>query len=180
MKMSHLQRRAYNLATAHIGVKEIKGAEDNPEIVNWFKRVGHSWVDNDETAWCAAFMGACLLDAGLPSTGALNARSYLDWGVPVMQKEMQQGDVLIYWRGSKAGWQGHVGFYAGQQSATSFLTLGGNQSDMVKRSWYSKSQLLGIRRYPATTTGPDPDDSCWTRFLRGFMKGGDTKLRNQR
>ena len=177
MKMHHRQTRAYNIASKYIGVKEIKGPDDNQQIVKWFAQVGHSWVDNDETAWCAAFLGACLEDAGLKSTRALNARSYLDWGVPVMKHEARPGDILVFWRVSPSSWQGHVGFYVAESQAQ-YHVLGGNQSDMVRKSWYSKKQLLGIRRYPAPLG--EIEDGCWTRFMRSAISGGDSKLRNAR
>ena len=40
-------------------------------------------VDNDEIAWCAAFLGSCLERAGIASTRSLLARSYLAWGEPL-------------------------------------------------------------------------------------------------
>ena len=62
-------------------LKEIQGPEENtPEIVAFFKEVGHSWVKNDELAWCAAFANAMLIRADFPHTGKLNARSFLDLG----------------------------------------------------------------------------------------------------
>ena len=65
----------------HYALKEIQGPEVNtPEILNFFKEIGHSWVKTDETAWCAATVNYCLKKAGFPNTGKLDARSFLKLG----------------------------------------------------------------------------------------------------
>jgi hypothetical protein len=51
----------YELACKHYGLKEIRGEEHNPVILKFFKEIGHSWVQDDETAWCAAFVNYCCL-----------------------------------------------------------------------------------------------------------------------
>ena len=52
---------------------------------------------DDESPWCAAFVGAVLAECGLAGTGSLTARSYLKWGVP--------GDIAVLWRGARDGWE---------------------------------------------------------------------------
>jgi hypothetical protein len=42
----------------------------------------------------------------------------------------------------RAGWQGHVGFYAGEDGSA-FSVLGGNQSDRVSMARISRERLLG-------------------------------------
>ena len=49
-------------------------------MLRTYADVGHPEIDNDEVAWCAAFLGACLERAGIGSTRSLMARSYLGWG----------------------------------------------------------------------------------------------------
>jgi len=132
----------YQIALDFLGTKEIRGSKHNPLIEEMFKLVvgrEHS----DETAWCAAFVGACLIKAGLDSTGKLNARSYLKMGDDINTPEI--GDIVIFWRGSKSGWKGHVAFYAGEEG-NYILCLGGNQSNRVSIAKYPKSRLLGYRR----------------------------------
>lgn len=70
-------------ARSYLGTKEIKGSADNPKIMEMYRTVGHDWVEHDEVAWCAAFVGHCLEKAGFASTRKLNARSYLTWGEKV-------------------------------------------------------------------------------------------------
>jgi uncharacterized protein (TIGR02594 family) len=133
------------IARSYVGTQELKGSADNPKIMEMYRTVGHDWVEHDEVAWCAAFVGNCLEKAGLPSTRKLNARSYLTWGEKVAGLEQaKEGDVVVFTRGSSAA-QGHVAFFlkaTGQQ----IEVLGGNQSDGVTIARYAKSRLLGIRR----------------------------------
>jgi uncharacterized protein (TIGR02594 family) len=136
---------AYELARAEIGTKEVPGSAHNQAVVDYFAEVGHSWVQDDETAWCAAFVGAMLKRAGMPQTGKLNARSYLDWGQPVDPDQAKPGDVVVFWRGDKNGWQGHVGFFV-RRDGGQIIVLGGNQSNRVSEAGYAASRLLGVRR----------------------------------
>ncbi len=141
---------AYELAKEEVGTVEwAKG--DNPKVIQYFKDAGHPEVSTDATAWCAAFVGAMLARSGVKPTGKLNARSYLDWGVPVERKDAKPGDVVIFERGT--GWQGHVGFFVKDEGAL-IKTLGGNQSDAVNIKGQQAAKLLGIRRAPVAAHKP--------------------------
>ena len=144
--LKHMQ-----IAFDEYGISESKGSIHNKRIVEYFAAAGHSWVKNDETAWCAAFAGFVLSKAGLPSTGKINARSYLDIGKTV--KTPKFGDVVIFWRGSKSSWQGHVAFFITKRNGYIYC-LGGNQSDKVNISAYNENQLLGYRRMAEDTGEP--------------------------
>lgn len=132
----------FSIAMSYLDTKEIKGRDHNSVIVNFFKRaVGKSY--SDETPWCAAFVGSCLAEAGLPTTRRLNARSYLEYGYGIIGPK--KGDILVFWRGSKTSWKGHVAFYYGE-TEDDYLALGGNQNNCVCIKKYPKSRLLGMRR----------------------------------
>jgi uncharacterized protein (TIGR02594 family) len=134
----------FEIAQGYIGTTEGPGPEDNPVVMDMYASVGHDWVEHDSVAWCAAFVGHCLEKAGLRSTRRLNARSYMDWGIPVDLADAQAGDIVIFSRGSKS-WQGHVGFFV-KTAGAMIEVLGGNQSDAVTIQRYAKSRLLGVRR----------------------------------
>jgi uncharacterized protein (TIGR02594 family) len=135
----------YEIAQTYIGTVETPGPANNPVIIEMYASVGHDWVEHDSVAWCAAYVGHCIERAGLRSTRRLNARSYLDWGVPVDFADAQGGDVVVFSRGDPSGWKGHVGFFV-RATASSIEVLGGNQSDAVNIKRYSKARLLGVRR----------------------------------
>jgi uncharacterized protein (TIGR02594 family) len=121
----------------------------NPRVDAYFDDVGYPSM-TDETAWCAAFVGAMLKRCGLPHTGKLTARSYLDWGKPVDLSKAEPGDIVVLWRGSPTSWQGHVGFFDRQADGNVYL-LGGNQRDMVNVSGYSIDRVLSVRRMERTS-----------------------------
>lgn len=136
--------RVYELARAEIGT--VEWAEgSNPKVVAYYRDAGQPGVQDDAVAWCAAFVGAMLRRAGLPNTGSLAARSYLDWGEAVPLDEARAGDIVVFWRGSPNGWQGHVGFFV-RHRAPLIEVLGGNQRDQVSIASYPASRLLGVRR----------------------------------
>jgi uncharacterized protein (TIGR02594 family) len=132
-------------AGEHLGLEEWPGARHNPAIVAMFADSGHSWVQDDETPWCAAFVGSVLASVGLPHTGKLNARSYLEWGGAVRLQDAKPGDVVVLWRNSPASWQGHVGFFVRFQGDRVVLR-GGNQGNKVSDAPYPVDRVLGVRR----------------------------------
>lgn len=149
-------------AGGHLGLEEWPGARHNPAVVQLFEDVGHSWVQDDETAWCAAFVGSVLASLGLPHTGALNARSYLEWGEEVAIQDAQPGDVAVFWRGSRSSWQGHVAFFVRFEGGR-VVVRGGNQGNKVSDQAYPMDRLLAIRR----ATGAAPAGS------RPVLRSGD-------
>lgn len=134
---------AFKAAGEYLGLQEWPGARHNPRVVEFFAKSGNPWVKDDETAWCAAFVGAVLAQIGLQGTGKLNARSYLNWGEPV--RDPVPGDVVVFWRGSPSGWQGHVAFFV-RDDGDNIIVRGGNQGNAVSDARYPKSRLLGYRR----------------------------------
>lgn len=144
------------IAQGLIGTREVKGRGDNPVIMEMYAAVGHDWVEHDEVAWCAAFVGYCLEKAGFRSTRKLTARSYLDYGEKVDNvRNAVAGDIVVFKRGN-SDWQGHVAFYV-SQTKSSIKVLGGNQADAVNIRSYPKSKLLGIRRVMSADRAPTID-----------------------
>lgn len=135
--------RLINMALSQYGVTEVVGKEHNPVVVNYFKEIGHSWIKDDETAWCSAFVNWVAMKCGMETSGKLNARSWLKVGEAVNTPTI--GDVVIFWRGKKDSWQGHVAFYVNEDKDNIWV-LGGNQGNKVCISTYPKSRLLGYRR----------------------------------
>ena len=55
------------VAWGELGQSERAGAATNPRIRDYFAEAGYA-ISDDETAWCAAFVGACLERGGFAST----------------------------------------------------------------------------------------------------------------
>ncbi len=131
-----------------LGVKEEPGVRNNPKILQWATVQGLKEYDADSTPWCGLFVGHCVsatLDREPTPTELLSARSWARFGIP---SAPTIGAVMVFWRGSPTGWQGHVGFYAGE-SQDAYRVLGGNQSDSVSLAWLPKQRLV-TSRWPAT------------------------------
>ena len=131
-----------DLARAEIGTLEIKGPKHNPKVVGYFKDAGHGEIKDDETPWCAAFVGAILRRAGIEPSGKLGARSYDTWGdrldAPVY------GCIGVKKRSGGQAWQGHVGFVVAANPTTVWM-LGGNQADSVSIAPFSRWQFTSFR-----------------------------------
>lgn len=138
---------AYTIAKEYLGLKEIPGAKHSDQIVQFFADAGHSWVKDDETPWCAAFVNSVLASAGIMGTGKLNARSFLQWGEEVALEDAQQGDIVVFWRKDPDGPYGHVAFFD-KENLKNVRVLGGNQDNKVCYTTYAKSRILSVRRAP--------------------------------
>lgn len=129
------------IAGKELGQMEIPGEGHNPRILEYHQSTSLKATE-DEVPWCAAFMCWVLEKAGIPSTRSAMARSYLKWGAPLDEPEI--GCIVVFWRGSRESYSGHVAFYLGETDDY-IKVLGGNQSDQVCISFYGKDRLLGYR-----------------------------------
>jgi uncharacterized protein (TIGR02594 family) len=137
-----IARTPYNYAMTQIGVEEIIGVVHNPKIQAYLKTVNLEGY-SDETAWCAAFVNWCCVQAGVTGSGKPNARSFLTVGMEVTTPK--KGDIVVFWRVSKDSWKGHVGFFS-HFDGDSVVCLGGNQSNRVCLAHYPKERVLSFRR----------------------------------
>jgi uncharacterized protein (TIGR02594 family) len=131
-------------AWSHVGVSETRGSGATSAIVSMYAKAGHGDVKSDEVPWCAAFVGACLRDAGLSNTGSLMARSYLQYGTKIDAPRV--GCIVVLKRGAPPA--GHVGFVTGWGDGK-IRVLGGNQGDKVCEASYREADVLGYRWPPA-------------------------------
>jgi uncharacterized protein (TIGR02594 family) len=131
------------LALMHYGLKEIPGVENNPEILGFFKDIGHQWVQNDETAWCSAFLNAIAKRTGYQRSNRLDARSWSYVGKDTQIPEI--GDIVILWRDNPNSWKGHVGLFINKDDKYVYV-LGGNQNNSVCISPYPIKRVLRYRK----------------------------------
>lgn len=133
-----------DIALAEYGVTEVVGTNDNPRILQYFKEIGHSWVKDDQMAWCSAYANWVALKAGCYRSGKLNARSWLTVGRKVDLP--QKGDIVVFWRVKRSDWRGHVGFFISySEDRKHIYVLGGNQNNQVCIKAYPVYRLLGFR-----------------------------------
>ncbi len=151
----------FSVATHFKGTSEVHGSVDNPKIVEMFRVSGHPEVQDDETPWCAAFVGTCLRLSGYRSSGSLGARSYQKFGQDLKQQP-RRGCIVVFWRGDPKAATGHVAFYD-RDDGDQVLVLGGNQGDEVTTRGFPKSRVLAYR-WP-TETAPLPSDTTLPNIL---------------
>lgn len=142
----------FDIAMRFIGLQEVEGSVSNPQVLAMLQ-LDAKWVEDDETAWCSAFVNYPLWLLNQTRSRSLAARSWLLVGQSIPLTDAQRGfDVVILTRGKlpqpganviKA--PGHVGFYAGHSGETVDL-LGGNQGNRVSIASFPKSRILGVRR----------------------------------
>lgn len=132
----------FDESAKYIGLKEIAGSRHEAEILRFFADSGHPEITNDETAWCAAFVGAMLVRSGYKGTGSLTARSYEKFGEKLSQPK--PGCIVVMKRGNSS-WQGHVTFFVKKLANGRILCRGGNQSNKVNEASYSTDKVLAYR-----------------------------------
>lgn len=129
-------------AKSYIGLSEVPGKVHNSKILGWWKAIRSAFRD-DETPWCAAFVGGVLEECGIKSSRSATARSYLKWGFPLGGPAV--GAIVVFWRGSPCGSKGHVGFVVGKDKTGNLMVLGGNQGDKVSIAAFSPMRVLDFR-----------------------------------
>lgn len=137
-------------ALFYFGCEEISGEKSNPLILSWAKKLGVEGIyTNDDVAWCALFICYLCKVTGkpMPFTGfdCLRAKSFERWGNNVDVKDIMYGDILVFQRPK--------GFHVAiciAETKTSYIVLGGNQSNSVTFAEIKKDRLYSARRYYAT------------------------------
>ena len=147
-----IELTAYDLAQRFVGLREARGPVHNAHVLAMLQ-LDNTWVQDDETPWCSAFVNYVCWLLRLPRSKSLSARSWLSVGTPVAVEEAVIGfDIVILKRGEEPQpgpevlqAPGHVGFFAGLSSKTVHL-LAGNQNDQVSVAPFPISRILGVRR----------------------------------
>ncbi len=133
-----------NSGLGEIGVHEIKGGTHNKRVIEYMNATKWgTWVHDDETPWCAGFVGWCVVKAGLKEMVppySLGAKSWLKFGVSAGKPVL--GAIAV--KSRRGG--GHVGFVVGESRGGKYLyILGGNQGDKVSVRKYLRSVWLDFR-----------------------------------
>lgn len=134
-------------ALFYFGIKEIPGAKSNDIILGFAKKLGVADIyKNDDVAWCALFICYLCKVTGKPmpftSYDCLRARSFERWGNHVDVGNIMYGDILVFNRPE--------GFHVAiciAETETTFIVLGGNQSNSVTFTEIAKDRLYCARRF---------------------------------
>lgn len=140
--------RWLQIARAGLGQREVPGPAHNPWVVALWKQIRRGGIKDDETPWCAAFVGSCLEQAGVLSTRFEGALSYATWGVRLT--EPVHGCIAVFERNGG----GHVGFVVGRDVQGRVLILGGNQGNAVTIAAFPLLRVVAWR-WPPEAPRPD-------------------------
>ncbi|OOF73979.1 hypothetical protein BKG96_11300 [Rodentibacter caecimuris] len=137
-----------DIARKELGVKEIpKKTNNNPRIIEYHSTTGK--FSDDETPWCSSFVNWVMGKAGIKGTNSARALSWKSWGTTLDKPAYGAIGVIKWAKG------GHVGFVVGikldRTGKEKIILLGGNQSDKVQYSEFSKHLFVAFV-YPPNYT----------------------------
>lgn len=132
---------------SYLGLKEYRGNRHNPKILEWWQLIRMPFTD-DETAWCAGYVGGVLEECGIRSTRSAAAKSYHYTGWGQVLDGPCVGAVVVFWRKTPNGPYGHVGFVVGRDRFGNLMVLGGNQGDAVSIKPFNLERVKSYH-YPA-------------------------------
>jgi uncharacterized protein (TIGR02594 family) len=134
-------------AMREFGQEETPGPAANPRILE-YNATTTLRAQSDETPWCSSFVNWCMQQVGIAGTKSAAAISWMHWGSPCTPIP---GAITIICNHKAAGSSltasgYHVGFLIDEVPSYIRL-LGGNQSNQVKYSNFSKAnwRLVGYR-----------------------------------
>lgn len=143
-----------SIARSYLGLTEGPGALDNPAVLKLYALAGHPEVKHDDTAWCAAFVGAVLKQAGFHASGSLMAKSYTTWGRRLSGPIYGCIGVKDRRGAPKGSPLGHVFFVLGANQYE-IIGIGGNQNDRVSIAAYPRHEFCAYR-WPSAIPLPVP------------------------
>lgn len=136
----------YKLAEKDIGFRE-RGTNQGLDVL--IKQAGYG---ANGWQWCKLFVGAKLKVAGYPSQASGMARSVETDPNFTKLSGPALGAIVTMYREPKSSGKGHIFLYDGE-SSLGIRGIGGNESDMVKRSFHARNRVVG---YYWPKTAPPP------------------------
>jgi uncharacterized protein (TIGR02594 family) len=132
------------------GIHEMHGNSSNPIILELLDRADGSDdgknlqnIHDDETPYCSSALCGNFEELGFTSPRSAMARSWEHWGVHLIGPAL--GCVVVFWRGSRSGSNGHVGLVAGRDQHGNLVVFGANQGDQFKYSNFDTERVLSYR-----------------------------------
>lgn len=143
-----------------LGLSEIAGPQHERRVLAMYAACGHPEINNDETPWCAAGVGWCLVQSSLPlppTARNLMARSYAKYGRELDTDDiLPRGAILVWPRGRPPS--GHVNLLL-HDDGTTLTCIGCNQGNGkgggVTITREAKSNLIAARM-PVGIVKPAP------------------------
>lgn len=123
------------------GIKDL-GFHETGDNHGLQKLIADAHCGEEGQPWCAIATNAWLERAGIRGTRSPSSQSFRHDANFVELAGPALGAIVVYWRGAgQNSGIGHVGLYCGE-TATQVLTLGGNESDAVRKQFEPKSKMF--------------------------------------
>lgn len=139
-----------------LGLSEIEGSRHEARVLAMYVASGNPQIHDDETPWCAAYVGWSLAQGGKPNTKSLLAISYASYGTALDRTKLIPRGAIAVW--TRVGGN-HVNFVL-EDDGTYVTCLGGNQENNhgggVTISRRLKSQAVAYRMPPDTNAAQVP------------------------
>ena len=143
--LNKAQKQILKTAFQYDCVARYPNKKNNPQVLHFFHDIGFTNIKDDETSWCAAFVNFCLKANGINHSHSLVAKDWLKIGIAT--DAPQPGDVVVFWREKRNGWQGHVAFFIKEDKVNHLIyAYGGNQGGSVCLKAFPKNNVLAYRR----------------------------------
>ena len=164
-EVSELSAAALTVARSCLGKGE-EGGNNSGEFVEMLHQKRFDGNDDDDGAWCAAFMSHCFEEASeqlgeempfLRSGGAKRlfknacaAGRLIESGQEAIERSVMPGDLVCWHRGDPSSWTGHIGIVERVEPGV-FWTIEGNVGRFpakVRRfkHTFDESNLIGFAR----------------------------------
>ncbi len=133
-------RSAMDVAKQFDGLNE----RADSRVLDSFMQASGTWrnLSARDTAWCAAFANAALVESGQRGTGSNLASSFMGWGQGT--NAPKPGDIVVL-RPQARGASGHVGFFDGFDDRGNVRVFGGNQSNAANTRTFAASEVRSFR-----------------------------------
>lgn len=154
------------IAWSQRNTREIKGVGHHPNVTLSAVMIGRPDITDDETAWCATWVGGCLERSGIKSTGSAMAKSYLKFGRGLSSDEqIPAGAIGVQNRTNNPAF-GHVGFVL-EDLGDKVRFISGNVSNRVTIDIRNKRDFVAFR--------VPTDPVKWGNFDVCFMRTVNTE-----
>ena len=157
--VSQVAWNALKVARDELGKGESGGDNQGADVMKYHAVTGAKAGDS----WCASFVSYCFNQGNpgnMPYNPTAGARETLKrfkdtgWTYEAsLDTPPRPGDIIVFWRGPKTGWMGHIGIVESYQNGI-LTTIEGNKGpfkSVVRRYTYTLGQidkLLGWGRIP--------------------------------
>ena len=138
------------------GSKEVGGNNRGPHVAKYLNGLA-----NQGSNWCAGFVSWCFSQTagGIPYRYSLGARDTRNqfrrngWAFDADERMPEPGDIVVWWRGQREGWMGHIGFVLKVENGILYTVEGNKGSFPAPVNTFDyvltrMDRLLGFGRVP--------------------------------